>query len=65
MIKLTYLNGKEFAVNSDLIEFVESTPDTILTTTTGKKVVVSESMDELINKIIKFRRNISSINNAE
>lgn len=37
MIKLTKLNGKPFILNSDLIEFIEQTPDTIISTTTGKR----------------------------
>ncbi|MGE4282490.1 MAG: flagellar FlbD family protein [Clostridia bacterium] len=55
MIKVTRFNGKIFYVNCDLIEFIESTPDTVITTTTGKKIVVSESVEEVINKIIEFK----------
>lgn len=61
MIKLTRLNGKEFVLNIDLIEFIESTPDTVISTTTGKKVVVMESVDEIIQKIVEFRRRLSFI----
>lgn len=61
MIKLTRLNGKEFVLNIDLIEFIESTPDTIISTTTGKKVVVTDSVDEIIEKIVEFRRRLSFI----
>ncbi|WP_352404561.1 MULTISPECIES: flagellar FlbD family protein [Sporanaerobacter] len=55
MIKVKRLNGKEFVVNSDLIEFVEETPDTVISLTTGKKVVVQESVDEIIEKVIEFK----------
>lgn len=55
MIKVKRLNGKEFVVNSDLIEFVEETPDTVISLTTGKKVVVQESVDEVIEKVIEFK----------
>ena len=48
MIKVKRLNGKEFVINSDLIEFIEKTPDTVISLTTGKKVVVQESVDEVI-----------------
>ena len=55
MIKVRRLNGKEFVVNSDLILYVEETPDTVITLTTGQKVVVIESVDEIIDKIIEFK----------
>lgn len=55
MIKVKRLNGKEFVINSDLIEFIEETPDTVITLTTGKKVVVQESVDEVIEKVITFK----------
>lgn len=55
MIKVTRLNGKEFVINSDLIEFVEETPDTVITLTNGVKVVVKESIDEIIDKVEIFK----------
>lgn len=55
MIKLTRFNGSQFYINSDLMEFVESTPDTIITLTTGKKIIVKESVDEIIDRIIEFK----------
>lgn len=55
MIKVTRFNEKEFYVNCDLIEFIEETPDTIITTTTGKKLVVTESVEEIIEKIIEYK----------
>lgn len=58
MIRVTRLNNKEFVINTDIIEFVESTPDTVITTTTGKKVIVKEELDEVINKVIEFKRKI-------
>jgi flagellar protein FlbD len=61
MIKLTRLNNKEFYLNIDLIEFIESTPDTVITTTTGKKLVVLENIDEIINEIVEFRKRINFI----
>ncbi len=56
MVKVTRLNGKEFFVNHDLIEFIEETPDTVVTLTTGKRIVVVESADEIIERIVLFRR---------
>ncbi|NLW22287.1 MAG: flagellar FlbD family protein [Tissierellia bacterium] len=58
MIKVKRLNGKEFIINSDLILYVEETPDTVITLTTGLKVVVSESADEVIDKVVDFRRRL-------
>lgn len=58
MIKVTRLNDKEFVINTDIIEFIESTPDTVITTTTGKKVIVKEDVDEVIKKVIKFKSKI-------
>lgn len=55
MIKVKRLNGKEFIVNSDLILYVEETPDTVITLTTGQKVVVVDSVDEIIDKVIEFK----------
>lgn len=58
MIKVTRFNGKNFYINSDLIEFVESTPDTVITTTSGKKVVVTETVEEVIERIIDYKNKI-------
>ncbi len=58
MIIVTRLNNKELAVNCDLIEYIEETPDTVITFTTGKKLVVKESMEELEKKILEYKRNI-------
>jgi flagellar protein FlbD len=56
MIKITSINNSEFYINPDLIEKMEVTPDTIVTLTTGKKYVVKESPEAIIDKIIEFRR---------
>ena len=58
MIRLTKLNKTPFVLNSDLIESFESTPDTILTLTNGKKYVVCESVDEVVKKVIQFKASI-------
>jgi flagellar protein FlbD len=59
MIVLTKLHHQPFAVNSDLIKFVEQAPDTVLTLVTGEKLVVLESTEEVIRKVTEFRRSIS------
>ena len=60
MIKVKRLNDKEFVVNSELILYIEATPDTIITLTNGQKIVVSESVDEVIDKVIKYKAKIHS-----
>lgn len=59
MIKLSRLNGSEFYVNSDLFEFMESTPDTVISLTSDKKIIVRESIDEVVNKIVQYRQKTS------
>jgi flagellar protein FlbD len=56
MILLTRLNNKSLTVNSDLIKFVEQSPDTIVTLITGEKIVVRESVDQILVLIVEFRR---------
>lgn len=56
MIQLTRLNNKPLAVNSDLIKFVEQSPDTLVTLITGEKIVVLEKVAEVVARIIEFRR---------
>jgi len=58
MIQLTRLNNKPLAVNSDLIKFVEQSPDTLVTLITGEKIVVLEKADEVLSRIIDFRRSV-------
>jgi flagellar protein FlbD len=56
MIKMTRLNGSEFFLNADLIEMLESTPDTVVTLTSDAKWVIRESPEEVINRIIAYKR---------
>ena len=58
MIKVTRLGGRPFYLNADLIESLEAVPDTTIQLTTGKKVLVTEPPDEVIRRIIEFRREI-------
>jgi flagellar protein FlbD len=58
MIRLTRLNGIPLVLNSDLIEHIEVTPDTVITLTTGQILRVRESADEVIHRIVDFRRKI-------
>lgn len=58
MIRLTRLNHVPLVINSDLIEHVEVTPDTVIALTTGQKFMVSESADEVIERVVAFRRRL-------
>ncbi len=58
MINLTKLNDSKIVINSDLIEFVEALPDTIVTLTTGQKIMVKESVEDVVNKVVEYKRNI-------
>lgn len=60
MIRLTRLNNHPLAVNSDLIKFVEQAPDTVLTLVNGEKLVVRETAQEVIDRILEFRRAIAN-----
>ncbi len=58
MIQLTRLNHVPLIVNSDLIEHVEVTPDTVIALTTGQKFMVLESAEDVVERVIQFRRSI-------
>ena len=59
MIKVTRLKAKdEFVLNAELIEMIEETPDTVITLTNGKKLLVEESMEELVRIVMQYRRAI-------
>jgi flagellar protein FlbD len=55
MIPVTRLNGQEVYVNADLILFLESSPETILTLENGKKVTVKETIPQVVDQIVKFK----------
>lgn len=65
MITLTKLNNQLFTINSDLIETLEETPDTVIVMTTGNKYVVKESQEEIIDKIIGYKRKIHLLDDRE
>jgi flagellar protein FlbD len=58
MIRLTRINKTSLAVNADLIKFVETAPDTVITLSTGEKVVVTEGVEQIIDMIVQFRRSV-------
>jgi len=58
MISVSRLGGKVFYVNPDLIEIMEETPDTVITLLNGTKYVVSESTEEILARIVAYRREV-------
>ncbi|MFN8034886.1 MAG: flagellar FlbD family protein [Acidimicrobiia bacterium] len=63
MITLTRLNGPPLAINCDLIERAEATPDTVLTLVDGTKYVVSESVEEVVERVREFRASVIALAN--
>ncbi len=58
MIQLTRLNSHPLVVNSDLIKFVEQAPDTVITLVNGDKIVVRESAQDVLDRVVNFRRSV-------
>jgi len=58
MIEVTRINGTKVLVNPDLMELVEETPDTVISFTTGKKIIVKESRQEVKNLVKLYRKDI-------
>jgi len=58
MIRVTRLNHTPVVLNSDLIQELEATPDTVITLTTGQKIMVLESTEEIIERVVSFRQQI-------
>lgn len=58
MLRLTKLNGASIYVNPDLVRTIEQTPDTMLAMTDGQKLVVKESPEEVVDRLVEYRRRI-------
>ncbi len=58
MIEVTKLNDIKVLINSDLIEMVEETPDTVISLTTGRKIIVKESRQDVKNLVKSYRKEI-------
>ncbi len=56
MIALQRLNGQSFILNADLIETLESTPDTVIKLTTGKTLVALNSVEDIVRKTVKYKQ---------
>ncbi len=59
MIDVTRMNGTTLTINNDLIETVEELPDTVITLTTGKKIIVKESRQDVKNLVKLFKKEIN------
>ena len=60
VIKLTRLNGDEFVLNAEQIRFVESRPDTFITLTSNDRLIVKETVDEVVQRSVEYSRSIRS-----
>ena len=58
MIKVTRLNGKEFVINAELIQFLEATPDTVITLLNHEKIIVKEGVDDIVKRVVEYNRSI-------
>ena len=61
MIPVTRLNGKRFVVNAELIRYIEKTPDTMITLTSGDKLMVKESLEDVVKLAIEYGRQIRAL----
>ena len=61
MILLTKLNGNQFVLNADKIRYIEQTPDTVVCTDTGEKMMVKESLGEVTRRAIEYARVIRRV----
>ena len=61
MIQVTRLNGKGLVLNAELIQFIEATPDTVITLLNHEKIVVKESSDQVVERVLQYRREARGI----
>ena len=59
MIFITKLDNKKVVINAELIEMIEQTPETMITTTTGKKVIVKESIEQVVELVKKYKQELN------
>lgn len=62
MIEVTLLNDRKMIINAELIEVVEQTPDTIITLTTERKIIVKESAQKIVSRVISYKRRLYKSN---
>jgi flagellar protein FlbD len=61
VVRLSRLDNSEFYLNAELIETIEKTPDTVISLTNGKKLVVREPADEVVSRVVDYRRRVADI----
>ncbi len=61
MIRLTRLNGKEFVLNAELIKYLEETPDTVVTLVNNERIVVSEKLDLIVERVLEYGRRLRAL----
>lgn len=61
MIQLTRINRKPLVLNADLIEYIENTPDTMIRLTSGQTMMVLETVEEIIDRVIQFRQRVAQL----
>ena len=61
MVEVTRLNKEQILINAELIEMIEETPNTVISMTTGRKLVVMETKEEMVDKIVKYKQRILSL----
>lgn len=59
MIRVSRLDGSNLVINCELVEFVEHTPDTIVSLVTGRKFVVRESTEEIVRRVMDYKRGVN------
>ena len=64
MIWITRLNHEPLVLNSDLIELIEMTPDTVISLNTGQKIRVLEPAEEIVRRVVQFRRAVYGADGA-
>ena len=62
MIEVTRFNKKKFILNCEHIETIEKTPDTVVTLVNGKRYVVSETVEDLLSKVVEYKRKLYNMN---
>lgn len=65
MIRVTKFDGEEMVINAELIVDLRATPDTVISLTTGKKILVMDEIDEIIDKVIEYKQKINVIRGVE
>lgn len=61
MVRLSRFDGTEFYINAELIELIEMTPDTVISLTNGKKFVVRDSAEDVVARVVDYKRRIVGI----